>query len=171
MTSILKVDTIQTAAGGVPTAADLGLNIGGSVVQFASALKENPHTTTSSAWSDVGSWSINFTPKYADSTIRVTASYISFSAQGWAGANIRLVVGGVVYGALRQIIRYDMQANRTQYIYERHGGSQDWVLPSWGTTQKTVVIQLQEANGNSQEAGLNGGPDDEHYMIIQEIAG
>ena len=33
MTSIIKVDTIQTAAGGVPTAADLGLNVSGSVLQ------------------------------------------------------------------------------------------------------------------------------------------
>ena len=33
MTSILKVDQIQNAAGGVPTAADLGLNVTGSVLQ------------------------------------------------------------------------------------------------------------------------------------------
>jgi hypothetical protein len=29
----LKVDTIQTAAGGVPTASDLGINVAGSVLQ------------------------------------------------------------------------------------------------------------------------------------------
>ena len=33
MTSIIKVDQIQTAAGAVPTAADLGINVTGSVVQ------------------------------------------------------------------------------------------------------------------------------------------
>jgi hypothetical protein len=33
MSSILKVDQIQTAAGGTPTAADLGLNVSGSVLQ------------------------------------------------------------------------------------------------------------------------------------------
>lgn len=32
MTSIIKVDTIQTAAGGVPTAAALGFDIEGSVI-------------------------------------------------------------------------------------------------------------------------------------------
>lgn len=33
MTSIIKVDQIQNAAGGVPTAGDLGLNVSGSVLQ------------------------------------------------------------------------------------------------------------------------------------------
>ena len=33
MSSIIKVDTIQTAAGGTPTAADLGLNVTGGVLQ------------------------------------------------------------------------------------------------------------------------------------------
>ena len=33
MSSIIKVDQIQTAAGGTPTAADLGLNTTGSVLQ------------------------------------------------------------------------------------------------------------------------------------------
>jgi len=171
MSSILKVDQIQLANGSTPTAGDLGLNIGGSVVQFASSLKETQHLTSSTAWSDVSSWSINFTPKYANSTIRVTTSFIAFGEQGWAGANIRLVVDGVVEGGPRQVVRYDMQANRTQYLYERHAGSQDWVFSSWGISQKTIVVQLQEANGNSQSAGINGGVDDEHYMIIQEIAG
>ena len=36
MTSILKVSTIQNTAGGAPTAADLGLNITGSVLQVQS---------------------------------------------------------------------------------------------------------------------------------------
>ena len=33
MTSIIKVDQIQTAAGAAPTAAGLGLNVTGSVLQ------------------------------------------------------------------------------------------------------------------------------------------
>ena len=36
MTSILKVSTIQNTAGGAPTAADLGLNVAGSVLQVKS---------------------------------------------------------------------------------------------------------------------------------------
>ena len=36
MTSILKVSTIQNTAGGAPTAADLGLNVTGSVLQVKS---------------------------------------------------------------------------------------------------------------------------------------
>jgi len=36
MTSILKVDTLQTAAGGVPTAGDLGINTTGTVLEQVS---------------------------------------------------------------------------------------------------------------------------------------
>lgn len=35
MASIIKVDTIQTAAGGTPTAADLGINREGEIIQVA----------------------------------------------------------------------------------------------------------------------------------------
>jgi hypothetical protein len=171
MSSILKVDQIQLSNGTTPTAADLGINQSGSVIQFASSLKSAQQTTTSTSWSDISDWSISFTPKQANSKIRITTSFVSFGVQGWSGINIRLLLDGVQQGAERQIVRYDMQSNRTQYLYERHGGSQDWILNSWGTTAKTLKVQMQEANGNSQEAGLNGGPDDEHYMIIQEIAG
>jgi len=43
MSSIIKVDTIQTAAGGTPTAADLGLNVTGAVLQVVEATQS---TTT-----------------------------------------------------------------------------------------------------------------------------
>ncbi len=37
MTSIIKVDQIQTLAGTAPTAADLGINVTGSVLQVVQA--------------------------------------------------------------------------------------------------------------------------------------
>ena len=41
MTSIIKVDQIQLANGSTPTAADLGINTTGSVLQVLSATKTN----------------------------------------------------------------------------------------------------------------------------------
>ena len=73
MTSIIKVDQIQTAAGGVPTAADLGLNVSGSVVQIHTAYFTQ---TDSLAYSTATRTLINllqtsFTPKYATSKLIV----------------------------------------------------------------------------------------------------
>jgi len=44
MSSIIKVDTIQNAAGGTPTAGDLGLNITGSVIQVTQAFSGSRFT-------------------------------------------------------------------------------------------------------------------------------
>jgi len=41
MTSIIKVDQIQNAAGGVPTAGDLGINTTGTVLQVVQTYNEN----------------------------------------------------------------------------------------------------------------------------------
>ena len=71
MTSILKVDTIQTAAGSTPTAADLGLNVSGSVLQ---TVRNSYATTTlinSTSFLDTG-LSITITPSSSSSKILVT---------------------------------------------------------------------------------------------------
>ena len=73
MTSILKVDTIQTAAGGTPTAADLGLNVSGSVLQVVNYKTNTQYTSTSSTFADMPNFSASITPKSASSTILLLA--------------------------------------------------------------------------------------------------
>ena len=71
MASIIKVDTIQTAAGGTPTAADLGLNTTGSVLQVVqSVFTGGSIASTSASWTDTG-LEATITPKSSDSTILV----------------------------------------------------------------------------------------------------
>ena len=72
MSSILKVDTIQTAAGGTPTAADLGLNVSGSVLQVQHASVASNITTSSGQ--DLTILTVNVTPKSASSKLFVTTS-------------------------------------------------------------------------------------------------
>ena len=75
MASIIKVDTIQTAAGGTPTAADLGINTTGNVIQvvtFNYTGGEVGITSTSDASTP---YTLNITPKFADSTILVMATF------------------------------------------------------------------------------------------------
>ena len=74
MTSILKVDTIQTAAGGTPTAADLGLNVTGSVLQVVSATKSDFFTTASTTYVDITGLTVSITPSSTSSKILVVAN-------------------------------------------------------------------------------------------------
>ena len=67
MASILKVDQIQTAAGGTPTAADLGINTSGNVLQVVTATSESAGATTSTSF--VSYMSANITPSSTSSKI------------------------------------------------------------------------------------------------------
>ena len=78
MTSIIKVDQIQTLAGAAPTAADLGLNITGSVLQAAFVSQGTSISTTANMnyhsslpLISQGAQILNqsFTPSKADSTL------------------------------------------------------------------------------------------------------
>lgn len=75
MTSILKVDTIQTAAGGTPTAADLGLNVSGTPVQIKNfKLTASGVTTAVNTWIEASSGNRPvITPKLSNSSILVQA--------------------------------------------------------------------------------------------------
>ena len=66
MSSILKVDTIQTAAGATPTVTDLGVTMpAGSLVQTVkassagSAEGSTAITTSSGSWTDMDTFTIN----------------------------------------------------------------------------------------------------------------
>ena len=75
MTSIIKVDQIQTAAGGVPTAADLGLNVSGSVVQTVTAQNStNVNAAQQSAWVQCFSFQIHNVTAGNSVTIEVSPS-------------------------------------------------------------------------------------------------
>lgn len=72
MTSIIKVDQIQNAAGGVPTAGDLGLNTTGTVLQAVrnGNLNSGHISTTSTSFTASGIY-VDITPKKIGSTILV----------------------------------------------------------------------------------------------------
>ena len=93
MTSILKVDTIQTAAGGTPTAADLGLNVSGSIVQTqhvtpcrrVSGFGENNTGVTLST----GTWT---TPTYGSNPYQITYNALL------SNSSVRVTVSGTTHG-------------------------------------------------------------------------
>lgn len=75
MTSIIKVDTIQTSAGGTPTASSLGIDIGnvGKIGQVVGVSTTTRRSTTSSSFTAVADMSLSITPSSASSKIYLTA--------------------------------------------------------------------------------------------------
>lgn len=91
MSSILKVDTLQTAAGGVPTAGDLGLNVSGSVLQVQSSVLTSSNGMSSAAWIDTG-LSVAITPRSTNSKFILAVSVTG--SIGYFSFGIRLVRDG-----------------------------------------------------------------------------
>ena len=86
MASILKVDTLQKPDGSTPTAADLGIDVAGSVVQVVTSSNTTPVSNTSNDFIATG-WNFSITPKHSTSKVKVDvniygaaskASYVSF---------------------------------------------------------------------------------------------
>ena len=96
MTSLIKVDTIQTSAGGSPTASSLGIGgVGkiGQVVQATSTSAES-HGTSSGTFYGVGP-GVNITPTATTSKILVTISLsLGNSANGNSVTRIVRSIGG-----------------------------------------------------------------------------
>jgi hypothetical protein len=84
MTSILKVDTIQNAAGGTPTAASLGLNVSGSVLQVVSATKTDTYSVSLGGAATDGSnfIEVSITPKSTSSKIYISGHVVGTGASG-----------------------------------------------------------------------------------------
>ena len=85
MTSIIKVDQIQTLAGAAPTAADLGINVTGSVLQVVNTIMQSNFTIGANSNGDVMSASI--TPKYASSKIKINIWGTFYSTHNGANTN------------------------------------------------------------------------------------
>jgi hypothetical protein len=83
MTSIIKVDTIQTSAGGTPTASSLGIGgVGkiGQVVNTSNAMSTTTITSTSSV--AISGFTATITPSATSSKIFVLATY-SYTQDGY----------------------------------------------------------------------------------------
>ena len=103
MTSTIKVDQIQNAAGGVPTAGDLGINTTGSVLQVVQTYNENSSFIAASSTSLVASGiQASITPKQAGSLILVSFSISMVHAQSSAYIKGRMYVNGSIMGSAGQ---------------------------------------------------------------------
>jgi hypothetical protein len=82
MTSIIKVDTLQKANGATPTAADLGINTTGTVLQGLQGTGQNSGGTVSTtAWTATGVL-VTITPASTSSKIYVSGWMHVYKSSG-----------------------------------------------------------------------------------------
>jgi len=83
MSSTIKVNTIQNASGGTPTASDLGLDVSGSVLQTVQTVVSTAVSVSApdGTAASVSGFAATITPSSTSSKILVRSS-LNFSASG-----------------------------------------------------------------------------------------
>ena len=173
MASIIKVDQIQTAAGGTPTAADLGINTSGGVIQTVSGvIATSQDTNTSTTYANLGN-GISITPTESSSKFVVMLHVMASNSGGQNQDNelmYRIVrdIGGTIT---------ELQVN-THRCYDYGGSgvylqsSNNWILYDDPATTSTITYRLQgKSVKNNAGAQILGEVSSGNMWIVQEIAG
>lgn len=174
MTSTIKVDTIQTAAGGTPRAEDLGIDISGTLVQMKYTTTSVNTSTTSSTKIEIAS--VNITPRFSNSLIKV--SYHGDWQQN-SGNDAHLWLsrddGSGIYNAITDGAWSTTAANDSsmwQYFY-RAG------INNVKTAEKVFVVQAkvtQQITFKAWGGSVGGGQlaigtnNARQQLIVEEIA-
>lgn len=142
MSSILKVDTIQTTAGAAPTAKDLGF-AAGSVIQVANGLLATGVNNSTASYVDTG-LTATITPKFASSKILIICNMMSVENNTASeGAHVKLVRGSTDLSEWGRFMGY------TRTYMTSHPSIT--YLDSPATTSATVYkVQFKRGQGGGQ---------------------
>ena len=154
MSSILRVDSIQTSSGGTPTASSLGIGGVGKIGQVVQTVKTDTFNMNSTTYADVTGMSVSITPTSTSSKILVLVDTQVSSAVTY-NVRLKLLRGSTDLHTKVQRIAQDGQGQYREYpltyIY----------LDSPSTTSATTY-KLQ-MNVNGQPAYLNRPSDQGGY--------
>ena len=97
MTSIIKVDTLQKANGGTPTAADLGINTTGNVLQVVHNQSTAAYTSGGGDTSFSNVLAKSITPTSTSSKIKITVCGVYYvnNTASYINHRFRIVRDGV----------------------------------------------------------------------------
>ena len=172
MASIIKVDQIQTAAGGTPTAADLGINTTGGVVQVVNGNTSTMVTSsTTQIWVDTGI-TATITPTSTSSNIIVWVNLMGLwrnTNQSWNRTAIRILRGSTVLG-----IEAFAQSWPNTSLEFRNGGLAYSHYDNPQTTAATTYKVQFQAEFLSDNTGISVQKDNNSgtsQIFLMEIAG
>jgi hypothetical protein len=171
----LKTSAIQTRAGAVPKASDLGLNITGNVLQVVHTQAQTGVGTTSTSYVGFTGYNTAITPSSTSSKILIHFGYHAYvsehTASNWRGALVRLmrVTGDTVL--LNDGTNYGTAGWFTNADDRFMAYSSASYLDSPNTTSATTYgLECRSNSGNSIDFNNNsygrGG-----FITLYEIAG
>jgi len=171
MTSIIKVDTIQTSAGGTPTASSLGISgTIGQVVTTTFTGTESATTKASDGNYTDSSVFASLTPTSSSSKIIVMCTINAGGTDGTNGSHIGRFTQKIGTGSATPVFVGDLAGNRRQNSSGRGNESQggatiltmgfNFVLSPNTTSEVTVRYQFTTRGTNVGTAYINRGGTD-----------
>ena len=159
MTSIIKVDQIQTASGGTPTAADLGINTTGNVIQVVSANYSTVIVSDNNTWVDTG-LSCAITPKFSNSKIMILIDQNGRVESSWMA--YRILRGATAIKSAQYYLFDNNSTNNSSISFN--------FLDSPNTTSEvTYKTQFMRSQGGGDiKVNDNSAP---ATILLLEIAG
>tara|TARA_B100000035_G_scaffold111972_1_gene95024 strand:- start:392 stop:886 length:495 start_codon:yes stop_codon:yes gene_type:complete len=164
MTSILKVDQIQTTAGAAPTATGLGLDTAGSVLQVKNTTT-GVHQLTTNTRVDI--FSLSITPSSTSSKILAVVNLAD------AGQN----ASGSTYGAAwlmrgsTDLLKFSGQFGYTGNSASNSIGSVSTSYLDSPSTTSSVTYKVQASNFASTATIEIGASNGISTFTLMEIAG
>ena len=169
MASIIKVDTIQTAAGGTPTAADLGINTTGNVLQVVEGSTYTITTTTGTTFVD-SNIEATITPNFTSSKILIFASTTAAKSAHNTYLAFRFTRNGTSLGYLGDLLQY---TNDTSWCATQATFTQ--IDSPSSTSALTYKLQFANEGGSGTaytQVDSSGGMErGRGQIILMEIAG
>ena len=188
MTGILKVDTIQKNNGATPTAADLGLNITGNILQVVQTVMDDNYIYSTNSAFNLPGLSATITPKAATSKILI--SCVLHYGQGFSTdgddfvIRLRVLRNGTA-------LSYTQDSNRLSGDYAVYKSGFNRLQMEVAHFQRldspnsisalTYQIQLWTGGWNTNDVGINRPYrfDDDNYVVsrarstitLMEVAG
>ena len=167
MTSIIKVDQIQTAAGAAPTAADLGINTAGTVLQVVqSTFGQTASNHTSSSFTATGH-TVTITPKSSTSKVLL---YVlgggQYLPQGSIMGSVTIYRGSTNIGSSTRGLQSFYTVGTTGFSITPHGMM---VLDSPSTTSATTYQTYVKTDGGTYQ--YNNTDRGNINFVAMEIAG
>jgi hypothetical protein len=173
MSSILKVDTIQTTAGAAPTAKDLGLNVTGNILNHSYTQYSSAATITLNTGNYVDSTlSLTVTPQSTSSKFIITYNvyiYLPARVNGWSAMAGRILRDSTVIHtdaySLGRGAFYNSGAVYVHSMINSTDSYQDEPSTTSSITYKLEVASYQGTTMYLHQAGQKG------FLTVTEIEG
>ena len=169
MSSILKVDTIQTTAGAAPNLSDIGFSTANTIIAAYYAIGSTSQTSTSHIHTNITGLSITMTPKLATSRIYIQGVIAGESFGTYADRGLRL---GIYGGASGTTFLYDSQYEHymSNDTTQRIGKSTIAYNESASSTSaRTYNISFCSTQTNSQAIARVNQYGSPSQMLVYEI--